>query len=96
MCSGLSLTRWAFNNTLWVAAATCARDRRALHQLALNVHAKHSDLMRDAIPVRTSPLGDDIATEQSGSGRCTILPSFMSLKTFLSSSLQRERDVAQR
>ena len=23
---------------------TCARDRRALHQLALNVHVKHSDL----------------------------------------------------
>ena len=24
-------------------ASTCARDRRALQQLALNVHAKHSD-----------------------------------------------------
>ena len=25
-------------------AGTCARDRRALQQLALNVHVKHSDL----------------------------------------------------
>ena len=25
-------------------ASTCARDRRALQQLALNVHVKHSDL----------------------------------------------------
>ena len=25
-------------------AGTCARDRRALQQLALNVHIKHSDL----------------------------------------------------
>ena len=25
-------------------AATCARDKRALQQLALNVHVKHSDL----------------------------------------------------
>ena len=27
-------------------ACTCARDRRALQQLALNVHVKHSDLTR--------------------------------------------------
>ena len=27
-------------------AGTCARDRRALQQLALNVHVKHSDLIR--------------------------------------------------
>ena len=25
-------------------AGTCARDRRALQQLAMNVHVKHSDL----------------------------------------------------
>ena len=25
-------------------AGTCARDRRALQQIALNVHVKHSDL----------------------------------------------------
>ena len=27
-----------------VKTGTCAPDRRALHQLALNVHVKHSDL----------------------------------------------------
>ena len=27
-----------------VKAGTCARDRRALQQLALNAHVKHSDL----------------------------------------------------
>ena len=27
-----------------VKAGTCAHDRRALQQLALNVHVKHSDL----------------------------------------------------
>ena len=27
-----------------VKAGTCARDRRALQQLALNVHVKHTDL----------------------------------------------------
>ena len=27
-------------------AGTCSRDRRALQQLALNVHVKHSDLTR--------------------------------------------------
>ena len=27
-------------------ASTCARDRRALQQLALNVHVKHSDLKK--------------------------------------------------
>ena len=31
-------------------AGTCARDRRALQQLALNVHVKHSDMIR----IRTS------------------------------------------
>ena len=31
-------------NLLEQMAGTCACDRRALQQLALNVHAKHSDL----------------------------------------------------
>ena len=29
---------------LWANAGTCARGRRALQQLALNVHVEHSDL----------------------------------------------------
>ena len=33
-----------FFSPLPAKASTCARDRRALHQLALNVHVKHSDL----------------------------------------------------
>ena len=30
-------------------AGACAHDRRALQQLALNVHVEHSDLIRDVI-----------------------------------------------
>ena len=40
-------------------AGTCARDRRAIEQLALNVHVKHSDLTshsadRDATVISSS------------------------------------------
>ena len=39
------------------------RDRRALQQLALNVHVKHSDLTwPDLNPVPSSQLADDLAT----------------------------------
>ena len=31
-------------------AGTCARDRRALQQLALNVHVKHTDLTGKSSP----------------------------------------------
>ena len=39
----LSVDHKRFLSANW-KAGTCARDRRALQQLALNVHVKHSDL----------------------------------------------------
>ena len=40
----MSSVKLQFNKFLLWKAGTCARDRRALQQLALNVHVKHSDL----------------------------------------------------
>ena len=38
----------AYKRTIAVKAGTCARDRRALQQLALNVHVKHSDFVKSS------------------------------------------------
>ena len=43
-------------------AGTCARDRRALQQLALNVYVKHS------YPYRSLPVSDAVKLQSSNSG----------------------------
>ena len=42
-------------------ASICARDRRALQQLALNVHVKHSDLTCCIIILHILPLGAHVS-----------------------------------